>query len=1040
MSHRQSSRKGSLTTKGNSSLLSKVGSTKKTNEILKKPATKIPNLPTLNLSKVRRTLFDPAELEAAGYATARGIRTPGKEVQVSPRIHSARFSTSEGVNLERESIARGSLTDRGGSLTDRGCKENSGNLHVGNLRNRKENTSDFLGVPKLKLDIQSKQVFQQDSTKSSNEKERVFVKNSAHSAHVSNLSSNLNSLSGCLTSRRQKVDASFVKNSSLTSRSYVNPLPENIDSKLKSGSVSQRMGNDPETPRPRTAKVDTIDWEVKKISSHILCTLEEALAKVKKSSSEKKASARLGSADESSAGLAVSRTKTANKQSKSVLNSDKPARLKEIRQLSELCENLVSSKRTSNTTTWDNGNRDTKERLAHEQSKTLKVKPLKLPLANNQTSVPLGIASHSANLTKLCKLGVLILVLENSLKHIVQFVLDCRVVFPGFGSNPVENVQTSRIFHPPIAEPSPRMAYTDRDVSHKSSAEDARSEVRKTNAASFPILSIGVSMNPQAVLRQYANHLTEYEHREILSYNEIHFIGTSSQKHQASEALATCNYGYDDERGDYNIVEHDHLAYRYEVLGMLGKGSFGQVVKCHDHKYKVLRAVKMVRNKKRFHQQALIEVKILEHLRDKCNMAICHSIVLAWSPQATEENANYNIVTIFESFYFRGHLCICFALHDISLYELIKRNNFQGLSLIIIKSFATQLLTTLKFLRKLVYTYIQSRFYRSPEVILGLPYDMMIDVWSLGCILAELYTGYPLFAGENEVEQLACIMEVLGTPPASILEKATRKKMFFDSNDNPRIVPNSWGKKHWPGEKTIASAIVCTDPLFINFLESCLRWDKDQRSTPDELLRHPWILRVQNIFAGLFIYTKGFTALIKSRDKQKKACSLSLNLSLYVLCRTVTFLWVNFSIFWDYYGQRSVNASDVPQMPLKPSKQKTSNTVKHHSTQFNSLSSAKNNPDGEIEGRLVAITRFGQLHGASKWSGEGQGRAGRGGSDGGGGSKSAGAQEESGGRARVEERQEQGGRGWGSGMHPWQIATAPTLFNDYIMEQFVGGG
>lgn len=59
-----------------------------------------------------------------------------------------------------------------------------------------------------------------------------------------------------------------------------------------------------------------------------------------------------------------------------------------------------------------------------------------------------------------------------------------------------------------------------------------------------------------------------------------------------------------------------------------------------------------------------------------------------------------------------------------------------------------------------MYTYVQSRFYRSPEVILGHPYAMAVDMWSLGCIMAELYTGYPLFPGENEVDQLACIMEV----------------------------------------------------------------------------------------------------------------------------------------------------------------------------------------------------------------------------------------------------------------------------------------
>jgi dual specificity tyrosine-phosphorylation-regulated kinase 2/3/4 len=78
-----------------------------------------------------------------------------------------------------------------------------------------------------------------------------------------------------------------------------------------------------------------------------------------------------------------------------------------------------------------------------------------------------------------------------------------------------------------------------------------------------------------------------------------------------------------------------------------------------------------------------------------------------------------------------------------------------------------------------VYTYIQSRFYRSPEVILGMNYTMAIDMWSLGCILAELYTGYPIFPGENEQEQLACIMEILGVPDRYIIEKSSRKKVFF---------------------------------------------------------------------------------------------------------------------------------------------------------------------------------------------------------------------------------------------------------------------
>ena len=51
-----------------------------------------------------------------------------------------------------------------------------------------------------------------------------------------------------------------------------------------------------------------------------------------------------------------------------------------------------------------------------------------------------------------------------------------------------------------------------------------------------------------------------------------------------------------------------------------------------------------------------------------------------------------------------------------------------------------------------IYTYIQSRFYRAPEIMLGIPYTTRIDMWSFGCILAELFKGYPIFPGESESE------------------------------------------------------------------------------------------------------------------------------------------------------------------------------------------------------------------------------------------------------------------------------------------------
>ena len=68
-----------------------------------------------------------------------------------------------------------------------------------------------------------------------------------------------------------------------------------------------------------------------------------------------------------------------------------------------------------------------------------------------------------------------------------------------------------------------------------------------------------------------------------------------------------------------------------------------------------------------------------------------------------------------------------------------------------------------------VYTYIQSRFYRAPEIILGIPYTCSIDMWSFGCIMAEFCIGFPLFPGEDEMEQLAMMMEVCGVPGPSVL-------------------------------------------------------------------------------------------------------------------------------------------------------------------------------------------------------------------------------------------------------------------------------
>ncbi|KAI1790730.1 hypothetical protein LXA43DRAFT_890518 [Ganoderma leucocontextum] len=369
------------------------------------------------------------------------------------------------------------------------------------------------------------------------------------------------------------------------------------------------------------------------------------------------------------------------------------------------------------------------------------------------------------------------------------------------------------------------------------------------------------ALSPQAVLKSdQARWLCTYECKEILDYESVYYIGAHSEKKMATPDNSTNNYGYDDERGDYLVINHDHLAYRYEIIDILGKGSFGQVLHCRDHGTGESMAIKIIRNKKRFHHQALVEIKILDNLRK-------------WDAEE-----KHHVIKMTEHFYFRGHLCIAMELLSINLYELIKANNFHGFTTALIRRFTSQMLQSLALMRhhrivhcdlkpenvllrhpaksaikvidfgsscfehEKIYTYIQSRFYRSPEVILGMNYHMAIDMWSLGCIMAELYTGFPIFPGENEQEQLACIMEVLGVPDKDFVNRSSRKRLFFDTTGAPRPVVNSKGKRRRAGTKTLAQALKNpSDEHFVDFITKCLMWDPERRIKPQAALRHPYI-------------------------------------------------------------------------------------------------------------------------------------------------------------------------------------------------------
>lgn len=136
--------------------------------------------------------------------------------------------------------------------------------------------------------------------------------------------------------------------------------------------------------------------------------------------------------------------------------------------------------------------------------------------------------------------------------------------------------------------------------------------------------------------------------------------------------------------------------------------------------------------------------------------------------------------------------------------------------------------------------------YRAPEVILGQPYGAPIDMWSLGCVLAELAIGVPLFPGENETEQLYCIMEVMGLPPFAVIRHSSRACLFFDMTTGAPLPakPNSKGLVRRPGSMSLGGLMQTYgvyDMRFVQFLQRCLHWDPVKRMTPEEALQHQWM-------------------------------------------------------------------------------------------------------------------------------------------------------------------------------------------------------
>ncbi|XP_077058709.1 homeodomain-interacting protein kinase 1 isoform X8 [Siphateles boraxobius] len=368
--------------------------------------------------------------------------------------------------------------------------------------------------------------------------------------------------------------------------------------------------------------------------------------------------------------------------------------------------------------------------------------------------------------------------------------------------------------------------------------------------------------------------------------------GTTAQSipHSATTTKSSSSNG----EGDYQLVQHEILcsvSNSYEVLEFLGRGTFGQVAKCWKRGTNEIMAIKILKNHPSYARQGQIEVSILNRL--------------------SAENADeFNFVRSYECFQHKGHTCLVFEMLEQNLYDFLKHSKFSPLPLRHIRPVLQQVATALMKLKSLglihadlkpenimlvdpirqpyrvkvidfgsashvskavCSTYLQSRYYRAPEIILGLPFCEAIDMWSLGCVIAELFLGWPLYPGASEYDQIRYISQTQGLPPEYLLSAGSKTSRFFNRGPDssyplwrlktPSEHESEMGIKSKEARKYIFNCLddmmqvnlpthlEGTDMLaekadrreLIDLLKRMLRLDADKRITPTKTLAHPFV-------------------------------------------------------------------------------------------------------------------------------------------------------------------------------------------------------
>lgn len=251
----------------------------------------------------------------------------------------------------------------------------------------------------------------------------------------------------------------------------------------------------------------------------------------------------------------------------------------------------------------------------------------------------------------------------------------------------------------------------------------------------------------------------------------------------------------------YDVIE-DPKGHRYQVVKPLGRGQFGQVFQVIEQTgTQQSYAMKITKSDMNYRQQALHEVQVLSAILEN-----------------TSQVELGNISKLADWFIYYDHICIVIELLSFDLFEIIKRRDYRGLPLTLVQGAIKGVLEGLvvcercgvihsdikpenillvdgftpavklidfgsaRFSNQQCYYYIQSRYYRAPEVVLGIPHSYAIDIWSVGCVAFEIFLGMPLFPGQSEIHLLELIVEMMGQFPDCMVQASPRRNELFHSN------------------------------------------------------------------------------------------------------------------------------------------------------------------------------------------------------------------------------------------------------------------